>query len=204
MEKQEVAEEEVEPSKCIICKVQLEGEPLAFMSLVRKSNTFARQHLNSSGGSFCVSSCNHLIHAKCYREFYNPFEHNYCNFCSAGSNVLVFMDGGHHDFMPSLEQLGTMTALLDKNQADLLDQYGAPHQPDLTVPQKLLESLALSILQGLFWDPEFYFRQQHGVHHLLFKLLRNLGGIDAQALKEKIDNEMKQSMYTVKDFEQWR
>ena len=115
LEKQEVAEEEVEPSKCIICKVHVAGEPLAFMSLVRKSNTFARQHLNSSGGSFCVSSCNHLIHAKCYRQFYNPFEHNYCKFCSSGSNILIFLDPSKKNIMLSLEQIQTMTVILEKN-----------------------------------------------------------------------------------------
>lgn len=66
-----------------------------------------------------------------------------------------------------------------------------------------MESLSLSLLQGIMWDPEFYFRQQHGVHHLLFQLLIKKGGVSGNRLREKIDIQMKESINIPEQIEEF-
>lgn len=110
----------------MICKLDIPGKSLAYMSLMRKTNSFGKYCLHVKDPVFCISSCHHLIHAECYKQFYNPFEHkyNYCNFCSSGSNLVVFMDERKEntEFMPSLEQVGTLAGILDKNYRNLLNK----------------------------------------------------------------------------------
>ena len=92
---------------------------LGLMSFIQKSNLVNRNYLkiNPSATAYTITSCNHLIHLKCYKQIYGTRMYTFCNFCKNSCNLLLLFRAQQGPGELGLEMLGVTIALLDEDDA---------------------------------------------------------------------------------------